>query len=159
MCGSQVDVLRNNLVVLRHQSQRWSGPGGVSIRGWLFSSSPSVLTPHPLDRSHGNVTSVFPSGCKNWKSKTTSYKECNRGWQADPEPEPRYDICQNFYTTTTFGYGYTRTRSFHQITVNHNIFRFASKQRFQSYHYMSHLLWLGKFEYGGGPIFKVVLEC
>ena len=25
--------------------------------------------------------------------------------------------------------------------------------------YMSHLLLLGKFEYGGGPIFKVVLEC
>ena len=24
---------------------------------------------------------------------------------------------------------------------------------------MSHLLLLGKFEYGGGPIFKVVLEC
>ena len=23
----------------------------------------------------------------------------------------------------------------------------------------SHLLLLGKFEYGGGPIFKVVLEC
>ena len=27
------------------------------------------------------------------------------------------------------------------------------------YGYMSHLLLLGKFEYGGGPIFKVVLEC
>ena len=27
------------------------------------------------------------------------------------------------------------------------------------YSYMSHLLLLGKFEYGGGPIFKVVLEC
>ena len=26
-------------------------------------------------------------------------------------------------------------------------------------HDMSHLLLLGKFEYGGGPIFKVVLEC
>ena len=25
--------------------------------------------------------------------------------------------------------------------------------------YTSHLLLLGKFEYGGGPIFKVVLEC
>ena len=25
--------------------------------------------------------------------------------------------------------------------------------------HMSHLLLLGKFEYGGGPIFKVVLEC
>ena len=25
--------------------------------------------------------------------------------------------------------------------------------------YMSHLLLLGKFEYSGGPIFKVVLEC
>ena len=25
--------------------------------------------------------------------------------------------------------------------------------------YMSHLLLLGKFEYDGGPIFKVVLEC
>ena len=25
--------------------------------------------------------------------------------------------------------------------------------------YMSQLLLLGKFEYGGGPIFKVVLEC
>ena len=25
--------------------------------------------------------------------------------------------------------------------------------------FMSHLLLLGKFEYGGGPIFKVVLEC
>ena len=25
--------------------------------------------------------------------------------------------------------------------------------------YVSHLLLLGKFEYGGGPIFKVVLEC
>ena len=25
--------------------------------------------------------------------------------------------------------------------------------------YMSHLLLLGKFEYTGGPIFKVVLEC
>ena len=25
--------------------------------------------------------------------------------------------------------------------------------------YMSHLLLLGKFKYGGGPIFKVVLEC
>ena len=25
--------------------------------------------------------------------------------------------------------------------------------------YKSHLLLLGKFEYGGGPIFKVVLEC
>ena len=25
--------------------------------------------------------------------------------------------------------------------------------------YMSHLLLLGKFECGGGPIFKVVLEC
>ena len=24
---------------------------------------------------------------------------------------------------------------------------------------MSHLLLLGKFEFGGGPIFKVVLEC
>ena len=24
---------------------------------------------------------------------------------------------------------------------------------------MSHLLLLGKFEYSGGPIFKVVLEC
>ena len=24
---------------------------------------------------------------------------------------------------------------------------------------MSQLLLLGKFEYGGGPIFKVVLEC
>ena len=27
------------------------------------------------------------------------------------------------------------------------------------YIYMSQLLLLGKFEYGGGPIFKVVLEC
>ena len=26
-------------------------------------------------------------------------------------------------------------------------------------HDMSHLLLLGKFKYGGGPIFKVVLEC
>ena len=26
-------------------------------------------------------------------------------------------------------------------------------------YYMSHLLLLGKFEYSGGPIFKVVLEC
>ena len=26
-------------------------------------------------------------------------------------------------------------------------------------HHMSQLLLLGKFEYGGGPIFKVVLEC
>ena len=25
--------------------------------------------------------------------------------------------------------------------------------------YMSQLLLLGKFQYGGGPIFKVVLEC
>ena len=25
--------------------------------------------------------------------------------------------------------------------------------------YMSHSQMLGKFEYGGGPIFKVVLEC
>ena len=25
--------------------------------------------------------------------------------------------------------------------------------------HMSHLLMLGKFEYGGGPIFKVVIEC
>ena len=25
--------------------------------------------------------------------------------------------------------------------------------------YMTQLLLLGKFEYGGGPIFKVVLEC
>ena len=25
--------------------------------------------------------------------------------------------------------------------------------------YMSQLLLLGKFKYGGGPIFKVVLEC
>ena len=25
--------------------------------------------------------------------------------------------------------------------------------------YMSQFLLLGKFEYGGGPIFKVVLEC
>ena len=25
--------------------------------------------------------------------------------------------------------------------------------------FMSQLLLLGKFEYGGGPIFKVVLEC
>ena len=25
--------------------------------------------------------------------------------------------------------------------------------------YMSQLLLLGKFEYGGGPIFRVVLEC
>ena len=25
--------------------------------------------------------------------------------------------------------------------------------------YMTQLLQLGKFEYGGGPIFKVVLEC
>ena len=25
--------------------------------------------------------------------------------------------------------------------------------------YTSHLLLLGKFEYSGGPIFKVVLEC
>ena len=28
-----------------------------------------------------------------------------------------------------------------------------------SYLHMSHLLLLGKFEYNGGPIFKVVLEC
>ena len=27
------------------------------------------------------------------------------------------------------------------------------------YFYKSQLLLLGKFEYGGGPIFKVVLEC
>ena len=25
--------------------------------------------------------------------------------------------------------------------------------------YMSHSQMLGKFEYGGGPIFKVVIEC
>ena len=28
-----------------------------------------------------------------------------------------------------------------------------------SFVFMSHLLLLGKFEYSGGPIFKVVLEC
>ena len=31
--------------------------------------------------------------------------------------------------------------------------------RHQHHHYMSQLLLLGKVEYGGGPIFKVVLEC
>ena len=31
--------------------------------------------------------------------------------------------------------------------------------RQQYYHHMSQLLLLGKVEYGGGPIFEVVLEC
>ena len=33
----------------------------------------------------------------------------------------------------------------------------AQKRKLEKH--MSHLLLLGKFEYGGGPIFKVVLEC
>ena len=33
------------------------------------------------------------------------------------------------------------------------------ESHFMNKNYMSHLLLLGKFEYGGGPIFKVVLEC
>ena len=32
-------------------------------------------------------------------------------------------------------------------------------QTMQTVQTMSHLLLLGKFEYTGGPIFKVVLEC
>ena len=30
---------------------------------------------------------------------------------------------------------------------------------YEKHLHMSHLLLLGKFEYSGGPIFKVVLEC
>ena len=35
----------------------------------------------------------------------------------------------------------------------------APQYLIQEIAYKSHLLLLGKFEYGGGPIFKVVLEC
>ena len=35
------------------------------------------------------------------------------------------------------------------------IIMFVSEEKIR----MSHLLLLGKFEYGGGPFFKVVLEC
>ena len=46
------------------------------------------------------------------------------------------DNCHFFYTDTIFG-----------AEILHPNAR------------MSQLLLLGKFEYGGGPIFKVVLEC
>ena len=35
----------------------------------------------------------------------------------------------------------------------------AARQRWKENTYKSQLLLLGNFEYGGGPIFKVVLEC
>ena len=39
------------------------------------------------------------------------------------------------------------------------VFHSISQMKVQLGLDMSHLLLLGKFEYGGGPIFKVVLEC
>ena len=42
--------------------------------------------------------------------------------------------------------------------IKHLVFGFCPNC-FPWHLYMSHLLLLGKFEYGGGPIFKVVLEC
>ena len=40
-----------------------------------------------------------------------------------------------------------------------NFFADQVRRALGSVVYMSHLLLLGKFEYSGGPIFKVVLEC
>ena len=43
--------------------------------------------------------------------------------------------------------------------AGHKFPGFNEKAVGQSKIYTSQLLLLGKFEYGGGPIFKVVLEC
>ena len=45
------------------------------------------------------------------------------------------------------------------LTVEKNLVTHGKRHTYDIYAYMTQLLLLGKVEYGGGPIFKVVLEC
>ena len=70
-------------------------------------------------------------------------------------PSPPLHHQHHHYITPVITFIFTIT------TVIIFIFNIISSPslRHQHHHYMSQLLLLGKVEYGGGPIFKVVLEC
>ena len=77
-----------------------------------------------------------------------------------PDPGPTLDIV---YVPGTPGADWTdeevhvtRMRILQACFSTHLLLRQMSCPHAR---YMSQLLLLGKFEYGGGPIFKVVLEC
>ena len=52
-----------------------------------------------------------------------------------------------------------QTVKFDVVNPIYGLYYFSDGQQVDDTTYMSQLLLLGKFEYGGGPIFKVVLEC
>ena len=95
-----------------------------------------------------------------------------------------YKTCQNTHTRYPYFWDITNYKTSSQAFIcelnrtwiksilslvcqRHEIFVFFNRQNAKNHlvwlcgHLLhtSHLLLLGKFEYGGGPIFKVVLEC
>ena len=68
-----------------------------------------------------------------------------------PSPQVVFSIVRHSVLDYALSFGYALMR----LGFTHMRLYFPN----QNMIFMSHLPLLGKFEYGGGPIFKVVLEC
>ena len=129
----------------------------LNVKTPSSSSSSSSSSPHPLPKSSSSLSSSFSAFLcfysiiitKNYQHFCHSHSKSH-----DLKPLIQIQIRTKIPIHTQLIMHITHTE-IHMTNTDTTL----TRSIIIFYLYMSQLLLFGKFEYGGGPIFKVVLEC